>query len=82
MMDEKGERKYSIVDPNTYATLTEIVSTNETTLLRSELHIQSNQSLSSTVSCQNVNAESKQSINFTVLGDGMCNKIHQIEIIL
>ena len=66
--DQEGRKKYSDANPDTYATLINVVKSGEASL-ESELHIRSNQS--SRVSCKTGNAGSKQSYNFTVLGDGM-----------
>ena len=66
--DQEGTKKY-INNSDTYATLMNVVKSGEVSL-ESQLHIQSNQS--SRVSCIAGNTESEQSIDFTVLRDGMC----------
>ena len=69
--DEIGDRKNSSVNPDTFAILTNDTDAGGTMLLQSELHIVSNQS--SKVSCLTTDAGSRQSIDFSVLGDGKCN---------
>ena len=66
--DTKGEKRY-INKTDTYATLIDVKSGDQELSLESELHIRSNQS--SPVSCMTGNNENRQSIHFTVLGDGM-----------
>ena len=68
--DQDGDRINSSVNQDTFAILTNITDNGGTILLQSELHIVSNQS--SIVSCLTTDAESRQSIDFIVLGDGMC----------
>ena len=69
--DRVGKRLNSSVNPDTFAILTNVVNDGKTTLLQSELHIVTNQS--SIVSCLTVN--SRMSITFNVLSDGMCNEV-------
>ena len=65
---KKGVPKYGIVNPDTFAVLTDVISIGETFLLQSELYIiVSNQS--STVYCLTTEPESsyRRSIDFDVL---------------
>ena len=72
--DEIGARMNCSIDPeNNYA----ILNQNDP-YLQSDLHIRSNQS--SRVSCRNINTGSKQSIDFTVLGEGMHKHILYVEV--
>ena len=67
--DEEPGLTKNISNSDTYATLISVVKGSDASL-ECELHIQSYQS--SPVSCSAGNDESRQSINFTVLGDGTC----------
>ena len=66
--DHDGQRFNSTVNPDTFAVLTNVTDDDETILLKSELHIVSNQS--SKVSCLTADANSRRRIDFTVLRDG------------